>query len=420
MSSTPHSTVISGSIGRTGSPSTLRSWRRWRSGWAGSSRLARFWELVAFREPTNPAARLGTGPPRHSERRRGRRRPRGSWRPLSAELGLVTAAGTSARRRPATTRSRFPDSRTVREPRGSPISSRTMASRPSINSPRCQAAASACSISTATASSTFTACRGAVSPATGRVVPGRSAVPQSGRRHVRGQVSRQPGSARCRAAMATASPWATTTTTVIPTCFLTRWRSYALYRNRGDGTFEDRTAQGRARRRPRLADLGGLRRPGQRRRPRPLCLPLWRRGTLGIPRSARIPSGTIVITCDPRVIESLPDHVFRNDAGRFVDVTGRGRASSIAMAGAWASSPRTWTATTGSTSSSPTTARRTSSSAIWEAFDSRRSDIRAGVAANAAGWLSGGHGRGVRRSRWRRAARPGGHQLLRRVDDVLP
>ncbi len=28
-----------------------------------------------------------------------------------------------------------------------------------------------------------------------------------------------------------------------PDLFLTRWRSYALYRNRGDGTFEDATAR---------------------------------------------------------------------------------------------------------------------------------------------------------------------------------
>ena len=28
-----------------------------------------------------------------------------------------------------------------------------------------------------------------------------------------------------------------------PDLFITRWRSYALYRNRGDGTFEDATAR---------------------------------------------------------------------------------------------------------------------------------------------------------------------------------
>ena len=46
-----------------------------------------------------------------------------------------------------------------------------------------------------------------------------------------------------------------------PDLFVTRWRSYALYRNRGDGTFEDVTARAGLGRRPRLADLGGVGRP---------------------------------------------------------------------------------------------------------------------------------------------------------------
>ena len=61
-----------------------------------------------------------------------------------------------------------------------------------------------------------------------------------------------------------------------PDLFVTRWRSYALYRNQGDGTFEDATGPGGLGRRPRLADLGGVRRPRRRRRPRPLRLPLPR------------------------------------------------------------------------------------------------------------------------------------------------
>ena len=44
-----------------------------------------------------------------------------------------------------------------------------------------------------------------------------------------------------------------------PDLFITRWRSYALYHNRGDGIFEDFT-DARAGRRSRLADLGGIRR----------------------------------------------------------------------------------------------------------------------------------------------------------------
>ena len=78
-----------------------------------------------------------------------------------------------------------------------------------------------------------------------------------------------------------------------PDLFVTRWRSYALYRNRGDGTFEDVTEQGRPGRRSRLADLGGFRRPRRRRRPRPLRLPLPevgrapRRGPAPIRRTRR-------------------------------------------------------------------------------------------------------------------------------------
>ena len=59
-----------------------------------------------------------------------------------------------------------------------------------------------------------------------------------------------------------------------PDLFVTRWRSYALYRNKGDGTFEDVTDPRRPGRRPGLAHVGGAGRPGRRRRPRPLRLPL--------------------------------------------------------------------------------------------------------------------------------------------------
>ena len=60
-----------------------------------------------------------------------------------------------------------------------------------------------------------------------------------------------------------------------PDLFVTRWRSYALYRNKGDGTFRRRDGPGWARRRSRLADIGGVRRPRRRRRSRSLRLPLF-------------------------------------------------------------------------------------------------------------------------------------------------
>ncbi|MFI5454445.1 MAG: FG-GAP-like repeat-containing protein [Isosphaerales bacterium] len=105
-----------------------------------------------------------------------------------------------------------------------------------------------------------------------------------------------------------------------PDVFVTRWRSYALYRNRGDGTFEDVTQKaglGGQRDWPTSAAFADLDNDGD------LDLYVCHYGVWDTrnPRVCKDPSGTIVLTCDPRGIESLPDHVFRNDTGRFVDVT---------------------------------------------------------------------------------------------------
>ncbi len=59
-----------------------------------------------------------------------------------------------------------------------------------------------------------------------------------------------------------------------PDLFVARFGAYALYRNRGDGTFEDATELRRPGWRAGLADVVGLCRPGRRRRSRPLRLPL--------------------------------------------------------------------------------------------------------------------------------------------------
>src|SRR5262249_25322192 len=105
-----------------------------------------------------------------------------------------------------------------------------------------------------------------------------------------------------------------------PDLFVTRWRSYALYRNPGDGTFEDATVR---------AGLGG-----DRGWPTSAAWPdLAGDGDLGFyvchslawdaehPRLCKGPSRTAYISCDPRGSLALPDHVFRNDGGRFVDVS---------------------------------------------------------------------------------------------------
>ena len=94
-----------------------------------------------------------------------------------------------------------------------------------------------------------------------------------------------------------------------PDLFITRWRSYALYHNRGDGTFEDVTEWPRACGQPRLAHLGRVRRPRRRRRPRPLRLPLRR---LGSPRARPLAptraTRTSTATAARVSSTAMPDH----------------------------------------------------------------------------------------------------------------
>lgn len=101
--------------------------------------------------------------------------------------------------------------------------------------------------------------------------------------------------------------------------FVTRWRSYALFRNRGDGSFEAATA------------AAGL--AGDRDWPTSAAFAdLDGDGDLDLyvchyltwdeehPKICRQANGK-VISCPPREFAPLPDHVFRNDDGRFVDVS---------------------------------------------------------------------------------------------------
>ncbi|MGE3820466.1 MAG: FG-GAP-like repeat-containing protein [Isosphaeraceae bacterium] len=105
-----------------------------------------------------------------------------------------------------------------------------------------------------------------------------------------------------------------------PDLFVTRWRSYALYLNRGDGTFEDVTESW---------DLGG-----DRDWPTSSALADFDRdGDLDLyvchyvvwdevdPRLCRDASTGAYMSCDPTTCAPRPDHVFRNDGGRFVDVS---------------------------------------------------------------------------------------------------
>jgi tetratricopeptide (TPR) repeat protein len=105
-----------------------------------------------------------------------------------------------------------------------------------------------------------------------------------------------------------------------PDLFVTRFGSHALYHNRGDGTFEDVTEHaglGGDRDWPTSAAFADLDGDGD------LDLYVCHYGAWDTqnPRICKDPSGAIVIACDPRVIEAKSDHLFRNDAGRFADVT---------------------------------------------------------------------------------------------------
>jgi enediyne biosynthesis protein E4 len=106
-----------------------------------------------------------------------------------------------------------------------------------------------------------------------------------------------------------------------PDLFLTRWRGYALYRNRGDGTFEDVTAAaglGGDRDWPTSAAFADLDNDGDL--DLYVCHYLaWDAEHPALCRNEQYTKG--YVSCLPLQFEAMPDHVFRNDGGRFVDVT---------------------------------------------------------------------------------------------------
>jgi tetratricopeptide (TPR) repeat protein len=105
-----------------------------------------------------------------------------------------------------------------------------------------------------------------------------------------------------------------------PDLFVTRWRSYALYCNKGDGRFEDVTTDtGLAGDRdwPTSAAFADLDGDGD--------LDLYVCHYLvydpSNPTLCEHPESPGKYDCMPRDFPALGDHVFRNDAGRFVDMT---------------------------------------------------------------------------------------------------
>jgi enediyne biosynthesis protein E4 len=101
--------------------------------------------------------------------------------------------------------------------------------------------------------------------------------------------------------------------------FLSRLATYALYRNRGDGTFEDVTERaGLAGRRdnPTSAAFADLDNDGDL----DLYVCHYMIWDPDHPDLCTSPKGAYVY-CDPMKVRPAPDHLFRNDGGRFVDVT---------------------------------------------------------------------------------------------------
>jgi hypothetical protein len=106
-----------------------------------------------------------------------------------------------------------------------------------------------------------------------------------------------------------------------PDLFVTRWRSYALYRYRGDGTFEDATERlglGGERGWPTSAAFADLDDDGD--------LDLYVCHYLhwdpeGSPPCPDPDHPGRNLYCVPRGFEAERDHLFRNDGNRFVDVT---------------------------------------------------------------------------------------------------
>ena len=105
-----------------------------------------------------------------------------------------------------------------------------------------------------------------------------------------------------------------------PDLFLTRWQSYALFRNKGDGTFDDVTDKaglGGDRDWPTSAAFADLDGDGDL----DLYVCHYLKWDSAHPRTCWDKVRNVFSFCGPPEFPSMPDHLFRNDGGRFVDVS---------------------------------------------------------------------------------------------------
>jgi enediyne biosynthesis protein E4 len=105
-----------------------------------------------------------------------------------------------------------------------------------------------------------------------------------------------------------------------PDLFLTRWRSYALFRNQGDGTFEDITDKaglGDGRDWPTSAAFADLDGDGDL----DLYVCHYLEWDSEHPGACWDRARNAFAFCGPPGFRSMPDHLFRNDGGRFVDIS---------------------------------------------------------------------------------------------------
>ncbi len=225
------------------------------------------------------------------------------------------------------------------------------------------------------------------------------------------------------AATATASPSATSTTTAIPTC-----SSPAGGRTPSTAT----AATGRSRTPPTRAGLGGDRDwptsaafadlDGDGDLDLYVChyLDVGRRAPAALRSDAeRAGDPTSYDYCMPDPFPSVPDHLFRNDGGRFVDVTAEagivdrdGRGLGVVAADL-----------DDDGRIDLFVANDTTANFLFRNLGGLRFEevgARGGRRRQRRRRLPGRHGHRLRRPRRRRPARPGRDQLLRRVDHLLP